>query len=58
MIELPQSINLEYDATLITIIPNPTSNTIYWSDEPERSHSYWCPPYKPMTLEELIKDFE
>jgi len=34
----------------ITIIPNPKLNTIYWSDNPERSHGYWEPPYKEITM--------
>ncbi len=57
MIELPQSINLEYGSTLITIIPNPTSNTIYWSDEPERSHSYWCPSLQTYDFGRVNKRF-
>lgn len=39
--------------TNITIILNPQPNTVYWSDEPELTHSYWEPPYKPMSLEDL-----
>lgn len=58
MVELPPSINLEYGVTLITIIPNPTPNTVYWSDEIEKCHSYWQPPYKPISLEEIINDFK
>lgn len=34
----------------ITIIPNPKLNTIYWSDNPEKSHGYWEPPYKEITM--------
>ena len=52
MLELPQSDNT--DTTLITIIPNPTPNMVYWSDEPEVSHTYWIPPYTPMALNELV----
>jgi hypothetical protein len=50
MTGLPQT----SDSTIITIIPNPSPNTIYWSDVPEQSHSYWMPPYKAMSLEELV----
>ncbi len=39
--------------TNITIILNPQPNTVYWSDSPELTHSYWEPPYKPMSLEDL-----
>ena len=40
--------------TLISIIPNPTIDTIYWSDAPESMHVYWEPPYKAMPIDELI----
>jgi hypothetical protein len=51
MLGLPQTGNL--GTTLITIIIDPKPGTVYWSDEPERAHSYWMPPYRPMTLDEL-----
>lgn len=49
MTGLPQTA----DSTIITIIPNPSPDTVYWSDEPEHSHSYWMPPYRAMSLDEL-----
>lgn len=41
------------DTTLITIIPNPKIDTVYWSDAPEEEHGYWKPPFRPMTISEV-----
>lgn len=41
------------DITLITIIPNPKVNTIYWSDAPEQG-GYWEAPYSAIPASEFI----
>jgi hypothetical protein len=39
---------------ILSVIPNVSLNTVYWSDAPEHSHSYWEPPYKAIPIESLI----
>ena len=41
------------DMTLITIIPNPKINTVYWSDVPEEEQSYWQPPFRPVPISDV-----
>jgi hypothetical protein len=42
------------DVQILSVIPNVSLNTVYWSDAPESSHSYWEPPYKAISIESLI----
>jgi hypothetical protein len=42
------------DVQILSVIPNVSLNTVYWSDAPERSHTYWEPPYKEISIESLI----
>jgi hypothetical protein len=37
----------------VTIIPNPSLDTIYWSDE-TRAQSWWSPPYEAKSVWELL----
>lgn len=41
------------EVTLISIIPNPSINTVYWSEGPE-SGTYWEPPYEAIPVRELM----
>jgi hypothetical protein len=46
-----------YDAEnvqILSVIPNVSLNTVYWSDAPERSHTYWEPPYEAIPIKDLI----
>lgn len=47
----------KFSDTIITIIPNPRLNTIYWSNAPEDEHSYWKPPYYGISAEDKIREF-
>lgn len=51
MLGLPKT---TYPAGGITIISNPRLNVVYWSDEPEQTGGIWMPPYRAMTLDELV----
>jgi hypothetical protein len=42
------------DLQILSVIPNVSLNTVYWSDVPERSHSYWEPPYEAIPIKNLI----
>lgn len=42
------------DVTLISVIPKPAINTVYWSDNPESTHGYWEPPYEAIPIEDLL----
>ena len=35
---------------MFSVIPNIQLNSIYWSDNPERTHGYWEPPYTIISL--------
>lgn len=41
------------ELTLISIIPDPSINTVYWSEGPE-SGTYWEPPYDAIPVRELM----
>lgn len=45
-------------SVIITVIMTPSINTVYWSDAPEQTHSYWQPPYEAIPIEELIDDLK
>ena len=42
----------------ISIIMEPKLNTIYWSDAPEQTHSYWEPPYNPISVYDQIEELK
>jgi hypothetical protein len=35
---------------MFSVIPNIQLNSIYWSENPERTHGYWEPPYTIISL--------
>ena len=41
---------------ILSVLPNVEVNTIYWSDNPEKSHGYWkANGARPMTVEEFTE---
>jgi hypothetical protein len=49
------TINPNASLTILTVIPNVTIDTIYWSNVPEETHSYWAPPYRAFSVDEIIE---
>ena len=37
----------------VTIINNPSINTVYWSNVPEEQHGYWIPPYTAINVNDI-----
>jgi hypothetical protein len=49
---------LDKGLTILSVIPNAQINTVYWSDNQERTQGYWETPYQAVSLAKLLDKYE